>query len=113
MAMLDSMFSPGGMSAAGLLPEVDPGTAGDYPLPYEIDAAQKAREAAARRMRKGAFMAGQPDQERLDALNASAPATAPADAAANSPPPMQTAGPDSAPAVSPSSAPQWLGKRPD
>jgi hypothetical protein len=120
MAMLDSMFLPGGMSAAGLLPEVNPGTAGDYPLPYEIDAAQKAREAAARRMRKNAFMEGQPDQERLAALNAgapgmvppavmSAPATAPADAAATSPSPMQPAGPDSAPAVSPNATPPWLG----
>jgi hypothetical protein len=106
-----------GAAAAELTSEYDPGWAGNGVLPFEAEAAQKAREAAARRMRKNAFIEGQPDQERLDALNASAPEmmtpavmsapTAPTDAAATSPPPMQDAGPHSAPAVSPSTPP-WL-----
>jgi hypothetical protein len=98
-----SRFYGSSPSAAGLTPEYDPGWAGNGVLPFEAEAAQKAREAAARRMRKNAFMQGQPDQERLDALNASAPeimppavmsapAIAPADAPASSAPSMQAAG---------------------
>jgi hypothetical protein len=112
MAMLSGMFTPAGDYPA-------PGTGTDY-LPFEPEAAQAAREAAARHWQRRAFMEGQPDQKLLDALNAgasemmppavmSAPATAPADAAATSPPRMQTAGPDSAPAESPNATPSWLG----
>ena len=117
-----SRFYGSSRAAAGLTAEYDPGWAGNGVLPFEAEAAQKAREAAARRMRKNAFMQGQPDQERLDALNASAPemmppavmsapvpgdvpATAPTDAPASFSPPMQAAGPDSVP----SATPTWLG----